>query len=177
MSQYLNWENQGEFEDPYEHMLLTYIFTNWSLTGLLTKGASMQDKAAKIIFKPGYPSGNRPFQVTAIKMATDPKKELGPGQTWLDQTTVKINLRAKRLPRPDAETNVNDPLRDLDKMEKEVERIARKMKANGIVGMMKLYYGGCHRVEQSDDNFTKSEWESDTAIIMEYSKQFGIPLP
>ena len=179
---YLNWETQNNFDDEqggYEHRLLNYIFQQWSLTGYLTKGDTMQDEGTDedpiyIIFKPGYPSGNRPFQITAVRTTIEPQETYSTGHAWQDGARVRINIRCRRQDRPnsedDDEGNDGTMPAEFHLMESEVERIARQMQANGITGFMRLVFLGNARVE-NQTNFASSLWESNTLIGMEYVKQ------
>ena len=181
MSTYLNWETQNNFDDEeggYEHRLLNYIFSQWSLTGFLTKGATMQDQGTDldpiyIMFKPGYPSGNRPYQITAVRTTIEPQEVYSTGHGWQDGARVRINIRCRRQPRPDSELddegNEGTIPAEFHLMESEIERIARQMQANGILGFDRLVFLGNARVENAT-NYASSLWESNTIIGMEYQK-------
>ena len=174
---YKNWELGSDF-DPYENLILNYIYDEWTLEDP-PKPDTMQeydpDDVNKVIFKVGFPSGNRAYQITALRLYTRKIQNLQLNKNWLFEIAIKINIKCKRLSRLDSETNAPTGIPiQLWNMEEEVERILGQYQPNDIVGAFTLEYNQNEREYFADDNFMKSDWSSNTIALLQVEKMTTI---
>src|ERR1043165_647220 len=117
------------FTEPFENLLIKYIYDKWSLTDpkFPEKPDSMQGADEDIHFRPGYLAEQPTYQILAIQRQTERD---GPplmiGQTSYSMlTTCEVLVRMKRLVSANADEDEDflgiDP--ELWNMEQEVLRI------------------------------------------------------
>lgn len=129
----------ADFTTDFEDLVLTYLFTKWSISGSNKpqKGLTAQDVSADLRFKPGFPDNLKPYEVNCLRTDTTVANRNDPN-SWHLFTTVEIRLTATRL----SKDNV-DP--ELGNMEREVQRIINSYPINDINGIQDLIYLGDSR--------------------------------
>jgi len=142
------------FPDPFEKMMLDYLFTKWSISDP-AKGSTQKDAAVNLRFKTGFPDFHKSYEVNTLEIRTDPVGDMELGQKHYSLLTyVDVNLRMKRLPRDLA---VNPQMKA---MKDEVLRIAGNYKTTvqDIVGIKNILWRGDEGVYTGPANFATSNW-------------------
>jgi hypothetical protein len=163
----------GDFVSDFEDLVLSYIFTKWSIT-TPTKGSTPQDTVAPLRFKAGMPDGLKPYEINALQTDTKVADKNDP-QSWHFFTSVEIRVTAERI----ARDNI-DP--ELGNMEREIQRIVNQYPQNDITGINDLIFMGMSRdyfgssgttgtIRQSRRTTAlSSRWSSVTSVLVSYYK-------
>ena len=172
-------ELQTDFTENFSVMLINYIYSKWSFTGLtgleegLNKPAEKSGHSNYIQFRPGIKDEVSNLQVltkqgrtVTVEHKVDGswKRELRTTQVWVT-TLVKM-------------VELDDTTSLLRKMDQEIDRICGMYQQSAIVsgdmrGIKDLIYEGNDRVYGPRDSWQKSDWETNHSILMWYEKVHG----
>ena len=165
----------ADFTVDFEDLLLDYLFSKWSTTDPL-KGATPQDTASNLRFKPGFPDNFKPYEINALTISTRIATRNDP-YSWHFFTLMEVRTTATRL----SKDNV-DP--QLGNMERELERIINTYPQNDIPGIQDMIYIGFSRdyagasfaqtravTGSSISSWSSSRWSSVTSFELSYYKE------
>ena len=172
-------ELQTNFTTNFSVMLIDYIYSQWSYSGLtgpesgLNKPATKTGQTNTIEFRPGLKDEFKTLQVLTRQGRTlvQEHKQDGSWKRQLMTTQVWVTTLVKVIGRDDTGSL-------LRKMDQKIEEIcgmyAQANQTSGDMrGIKDLIYEGNERVYGPKDTFDKSDWESVHSVLMWYEKAHG----
>ena len=119
-----------DFQDDFDKLLIDYLETKYSISDPDKNNTSQKG----MIFKFGFFSLDRPYEITTIERDTTVSKYLSPQHYWMN-TDMDINIRMERL-----NPNGADP--QMGYMRREVVRILGAYTAHEIPGINQIDWLG-----------------------------------
>jgi hypothetical protein len=166
------------FTTNFTQMLIDYIYSQWSYTGLtgaeagLNKPGTPTGQSNYIEFRPGIRDDFKTLQVLALQgrtvvvqhEQTGWKRESMTTQVWVTTLTKVIGK--------------DDTSSLLRKMDQEIGRICgtyrqANQSSGDMRGIKDLIYEGNDRIYGPKDAFDKSDWETRHSILMWYELAHG----
>ena len=131
----------SDFTTDLENLVITYIYTKWSLTGNLAKPLFEHATGQDLEFRPGFDRGRPSFQVLCIQTDTEVRAKQDVAQrSWEMVTRLEITVITNVL------NDLDNVRPELGRMEREVQRILNQYKDGDIVGIDRMYFTGQTRV-------------------------------